>query len=170
MNTLFLFLLLLVIAINGFMTGSYVSGEMRWQTGWSKWLLLAVNALGGFLVWTVVIPCLFIYVAFDEYIKPEVKFYFRVWFTNYYPELIKEHPRALSDWARWANYNSDVIHPRVKRQANYLVKAYTPKPIETDEMTESEYLECIGAANVWVVLIGCVCVSIGAGILKLILG
>lgn len=171
MNTLFLFLLFSIVAVNGFMTGQYVSGEMRWQTGWSKWLLLAGNALCGFLLWTLVIPCLFIYVAFDEYVRPIIKFLYRVWFTDFYEKVIKEKPEEYERWVRLSKYDKKTLSPIVRFQVKYVVRKFQKKDYGFDKpMTEAEYLECIGAVNVWVVLIGCICVSIGAGILKLILG
>lgn len=80
-----------VIAVNIFMAGKYVGGEMTfYDTKTEKVLWLLLYLLFGATLWALLFVVASIWYFISTHLWPEIIFYKNFWFTSFYEKIIQE--------------------------------------------------------------------------------
>jgi hypothetical protein len=147
MSTTIIILIGIYLCIGSFIAG-YVFAEMRTQVWWRQTLSIIISILIGPLYVGLTVPFFFLANLWRERVWVEVKFYWRIKFTDFYEKLrdkmnadYKDVPDyAYKFWNKIARQHSEdkFIGRRFKRHVRALNKKFhwEDKP-EENESTES---------------------------------
>lgn len=119
---------------NAFITGYYVGAEMKFFK--SKVLGFVFYFLFGSAIY-IFVPLFAIWEFFSKYIIPELKFYYRFYFTSYFFDIVnnkngrgkgKSKEDWLKEWNRLSNSHTGWTKHKLKRHVSLLNKKFNYKP------------------------------------------
>lgn len=119
--------------INAFVTGHYTGGEMQYiksrhrKVGW-----FVVNALFGTVFYIIGFPVYIVNELWKDYIKGELQFYYRFYFTNFFENAIdkrkKDGVNMMEEWNKLAKHHKGYTHRKLQRHVALLNKKFKYNP------------------------------------------